>query len=82
MISISMPKRKLAKCDRYEDIAFIKTIMMISVVLCHATAFFTGDWFNICVPVYDAHYLGVFSDFLGTFHIQSFAMASGFCFII
>ena len=80
MITKSFPKSKNLENGRFNDIAFIKTNMMICVVLCHATAFFTGNWFSVYTPVYSAGYLASFSDFLGFFHIQSFTMASGFLF--
>lgn len=75
---VELPKSKLKKSERLNDLGFMKTIMMVLVVLCHSMAFFTGNWFRMARPAYDAAYLALFSDFLGTFHIQTFAMASGF----
>lgn len=79
MSFIAFPNKKLDN-SKFENIAFIKTIMMICVVLCHSMAFFSGRWFDVCQPIYRADYLGWISDFTGTFHIQTFAMASGFLF--
>lgn len=80
MIVTKMPERKVAENNRFENIAFIKTFMMVCVVLCHSMSFFTGSWFNVLTLDSNASYLAYFSEFLGTFHIQSFAMASGFLF--
>ena len=63
-----------------ENISCIKTIMMIIIVLCHSCAFFTGKWFDVVNVKNSAVYLGFFSEFLGTFHTQTFVMASGFLF--
>ena len=58
----------------------IKTAMMLAVVLYHSCMFFTGSWFDNATPVFSANYLSVFARYLNTFHVQTFAMASGFLF--
>ena len=58
----------------------IKTAMMLAVVLYHSCMFFTGDWFDKVAPVFSANYLSVFARYMNTFHVQAFAMASGFLF--
>ena len=68
------------KSDMFKDLQLLKTLMMIFVVLCHACAFYTGDWFNVLSPKIEAKYLGILSIFLGTFHVQTFTMVSGFLF--
>ena len=68
------------KQNKLENLAFIKTIMMIIVVLCHSLSFFTDNWFNVYTPEYNAYYLGDIATFFGTFHIQTFTMVSGFLF--
>lgn len=65
---------------RLENIAFIKTIMMVLVVLYHSMLFFGGTWFTIVEPVNGGGYLYYIAKWIGTFHIQTFAMASGFLF--
>lgn len=66
--------------ERLDDISFIKTIMMIIIVLCHSCSFYTNQWFSILSPVYSAKYLGEIASFLGTFHVHTFVMTSGFIF--
>ena len=63
-----------------KEISFLKTIMMLSVVLYHSCLFFKGSWFTYSSPVYDANYINVLSFWLNTFHIQTFTFASGFIF--
>lgn len=66
--------------EKLENIAFIKTIMMILVVLYHAMLFFGGTWFTVAKPEGGGEYLYYIAKWIGTFHIQTFAMASGFLF--
>ncbi|MDY3767272.1 MAG: acyltransferase [Lachnospiraceae bacterium] len=58
----------------------IKTAMMLAVVLYHSCMFFTGNWFDKVTPAYSANYFALFAKYLNTFHVQTFAMASGFLF--
>lgn len=58
----------------------IKTAMMLAVVFYHVCMFFAGTWFDNASPVYEAGYLTISTKYLNTFHIQTFAMASGFLF--
>ena len=69
-----MPSKKL------EDISFIKTIMMVVIVLYHSMLFFGGTWFTAVEPARRADFLYYFAMWMNTFHIQTFAMASGFLF--
>ena len=68
-----------SRTGKLNNIAFIKTIMMIMVVLCHSFVFFGGMWFTPVKPAQDADYLYQIAKWTNTFHIQTFAMASGVC---
>ena len=65
---------------RLETIDNVKVLMMLAVVLYHSCMFFTGSWFGGAKPVYEARYLSIFAQWLNTFHVQTFTMASGFLF--
>ena len=65
---------------RLETIDNVKVLMMLAVVLYHSCMFITGSWFDGAKPVYEAGYLSIFARWLNTFHVQTFAMASGFLF--
>ena len=65
---------------RLETIDNVKILMMLAVVLYHSCMFFTGSWFDGAKPVYEARYLSIFAQWLNTFHVQTFTLASGFLF--
>lgn len=65
---------------KLETIDNVKVLMMLAVVLYHSCMFFTGNWFDAAEPMFEARYLSIFAQWLNTFHVQTFAMASGFLF--
>ena len=70
----------MAEQKQLDDIAFIKTTMMVIVVLYHCFLFFGGNWFTPVEPAQSADYLYWVARWMSTFHIQTFTMASGFLF--
>lgn len=62
---------------------FVKTVLMLCVILCHSCAFWTGSWFSAITPVFQNEYIGYFANWLGTFHVYGFTVISGFiyCYI-
>lgn len=65
---------------RLDGIQNIKCLMMFAVVLYHSCMFFTGTWFDVAFPVFSADYLASFAQWLNTFHVATFTMASGYLF--
>lgn len=65
---------------KYENISFLKTVMMLIIVLYHSMLFFGGEWFTYVEPVYNGNNLYYIAQWMNTFHIQTFTMASGFLF--
>lgn len=65
--------------SQLENLSFIKTVLMILVILDHSVAFWTGGWFT-CNPALSAPFLGYISSFLGMFHIYAFVFVSGYLF--
>lgn len=59
---------------------FAKTLLMLCVVLCHSVAFYGGNWFTALESVQTNRFLGLFSSWLGTFHVQAFTLISGYIF--
>ena len=57
---------------------FVKTVLMILVVLYHGRVFWTEGWFSVLSPDISCKALGVFSKWLNTFHIYGFTLASGY----
>lgn len=63
-----------------KNIDFIKVILMLLVVVGHATYLWTPDgWFNQ-PPKQDSQGLSWIAEWLGSFHIYAFALVSGYLF--
>lgn len=58
---------------------FVKTVLMILVILGHACAFWTGTWFTED-PAIRSQGLGLISSFIGAFHIYAFTLVLGYIF--
>ena len=61
---------------------FVRTILMLSVVLYHSILYWGGNWF-VGEPVFSSRLLSVLADWMNTFHIYAFTLVSGylFCFL-
>ena len=62
-----------------ENCTFIKTILMITIVLYHSLVFWTGTWF-IDKPIFNSQVLCYIAKWLNTFHIYTFTFVSGYLF--
>lgn len=70
----------MGKLKQIDYINNVKVLMMLSVVLCHASAIYTGtDWGNIS-PKSESFFFASLSQWLGTFHVQSFTFCAGYIF--
>lgn len=58
---------------------FVKTILMMLVVLDHSVAFWSGNWFTKN-PAISADILPMISQWLGSFHTYGFVLVSGYLF--
>lgn len=65
--------------DSINNLSFIRTVLMLLVVLDHSMSFWTGEWFTKN-PVFLAPPLGLVSSYLGSFHIYGFTLVSGYLF--
>lgn len=61
-----------------ENCKFVKTVLMIIVVLYHSIKFWDGSWFVAVECLEKSSSLTVLADFLGGFHIYCFALCSGY----
>lgn len=70
------------KSDRItlKNCSFVKTVLMLLVILGHAAHFWTGDWFTVQTAVYPSLGLELLSDWVNSFHIYAFALVSGYIF--
>ena len=58
---------------------FLKTILMLLVILGHACAFWSGSWFTKN-PVYASVGLKMIYSWIGSYHIYAFTLVSGYIF--
>ncbi len=68
------------KIEKLNNISFIKVTMMLLIVLYHSLLFFGGTWFTVIKVVYKSRFLYAIALWFNTFHIHTFAMASGYLF--
>ena len=58
---------------------FVKTILMLLVIIGHACAFWSGHWFTEN-PAIESRSLSVLYSWLNSFHIYAFTLVSGYIF--
>lgn len=59
---------------------FVKTVLMLMVILGHSVNFWNGTWFTVYSPVYESAFLKILSLFINSFHVYAFALTSGYLF--
>lgn len=62
-----------------DNCTFVKTGLMLIVVLYHSCIFWRGNWFT-SNPVFEAKSLAIFAEWLNTFHIYGFTLVAGYVF--
>lgn len=60
--------------------SFIKTILMLFVILGHSTAFWSGHWFNAINVEIQSSGLRLIYEWVSSFHIYGFTLVSGYIF--
>ena len=70
---ISNRQTELTNCT------FVKTVLMLIVLIYHCIIFWTGSWF-VKTPTLSAEPLSWASRWMNTFHIYGFALVSGYLF--
>lgn len=71
------PYYRPGRQERIENCTFVKTILMLLVVLYHGCVYWTGSWFDR-TPLLDSQFLAVFAKWLNSFHVYGFALVSGY----
>ena len=69
----------LSREAELENCTFVKTVLMIIVVLYHSILYWGGSWF-VGEPVYEVQALAVIAQWFNSFHIYAFAFVSGYLF--
>ena len=62
-----------------ENVGFVKTILMIIIILGHSFDFWTGTWFTEN-PALESRGIDIIATWLNSFHIFAFALVSGYLF--
>jgi len=62
-----------------ENCSFVKTVLMLFVVLAHSIIFWGGEWFTKD-PAETSPFLYLIAQWINSFHIYSFALVSGYIF--
>ena len=71
--TILTEQAELSNCN------FVKTILMLLVVIYHCILYWGGKWF-VGSPVFSAPALSIFAEWLNSFHIYAFTLVSGYLF--
>ena len=61
-----------------DNCTFVRTVLMMSVVLGHSVNFWKGNWFTKVEPAFNSSILVVISDLVNSFHIYAFVLVSGY----
>ena len=61
-----------------DNCTFVKTILMLMVVLYHSIIFWGGGWFSACEPERTITSASVIANWLNSFHVYCFILTSGY----
>ena len=67
----------VVKQSNVDNCNFVKTILMIIIVIYHSIVFWTGNWFT-ANPIYSSNFLRDIALWLNSFHVYTFVMVSGY----
>lgn len=73
-----MKDEKSIKFVSIDNCTFVKTILMLCVMIGHCMNFWNGTWFTVIIPKYSSDNLANLSIWLNSFHIYAFALVSGY----
>lgn len=65
---------------RIENCNLIKSVLMLSVVVCHSVSFWGGGWFLAYTPHETLPLMRIISSWTGSFHVYGFTLVSGYIF--
>ena len=74
-----MIEKKVSYQKELSNCTFVKTILMLIVVIYHCILYWSGSWF-IGSPVYNAKPLTIIASWFNSFHIYGFTLVSGYLF--
>lgn len=78
-MDMKFKKKEYDRCKELSNCDFVKTILMLLVVIYHCMIYWTGEWFVGKVEL-QSNFLAIVSKWLNTIHIYGFTMVSGYLF--
>ena len=67
------------KGTKLSKVGFVKTVLMLLIILGHACDNWVGNWFTEA-PAIESKGLSIFATWLNSFHIFAFTLISGYLF--
>lgn len=68
----------IKKQEELNNCTFVKTILMLTVILGHSVIFWSGNWLSTIKPTEVVPSLTYLSKYLGNFHTYGFTLVSGY----
>lgn len=72
--------QEINKMEELKNCTFVKTVLMVVIVILHSVAFWRGDWFTIIQPGQDFAPFKLLAEWIATFPVYGFALVSGYLF--
>lgn len=72
--------KQASKQASLDNCTFVKTILMLLVIIYHSCVFWNGNWFTVQNVKIKAPLLAVFAQWLNSFHVYGFTLISGYLF--
>ena len=69
----------LTRDTELKNCTYIKTVLMLSIVLYHSMLYWCENWF-VGTPAIEVPLLAMLAGWLNSFHIYAFALVSGYIF--
>ena len=79
-VGISMKVDENLLDSKIENCVFVKTILMLLVILYHSCVFWNGTWFPAIQTGRVTNPMGDFALWLNSFHVYAFVLVSGYIF--
>lgn len=74
-----MIEKETRESRTLSNVKFVKTVLMLIIILGHSFDFWTGTWFTEN-PALESRGIGIIATWLNSFHIFALALVSGYLF--
>ena len=73
-------KNQISRQEELDNCTFVKTILMIIIVIFHSILAWNKSWFSVIELKESAPIFEIISSWMSTFHVYAFACVSGYIF--